>query len=94
MCKPQIGGADLDELAPRSQARQRERWIDTTGDHQVQPRWKVVEQEDHPVLNVASLDGVVVIEHHQDIARERTDFIEKCGKDRFDCGRLGRLQKR
>ena len=65
--EPQIGGADLDEFAPCSQARQRQRRIGPAGDHQVQPRREMVEQEGHPIVDVTSVDDVVVVEDQHDI---------------------------
>ena len=67
----QVGGADLDQLAARSQPGQRQRRIGAAGDHQVQPRRQVVEQERHPLVDVARVDDVVVVEHQHDVARRR-----------------------
>ena len=65
----QVGGADLDQLAARPQPGQRQRRVGAAGDHQVQPRGQVVEQERHPLLDVARVDDVVVVEHQHDVAR-------------------------
>ena len=67
----QVGGADLDQLAARSQAGQRQRRIGAAGDHQVHLRGQMVEQEGHPVVDVARVDDVVVVEHQHDVVRER-----------------------
>ena len=66
----QVGGADLDELATRPQPRQRQRRVGAAGDHQVQLRGQVLEQERHPVLDVARVDDVVVVEHQHDVVRD------------------------
>ena len=50
----QVGGADLDQLAARPQPGQRQRRIGAAGDHQVQPRGQVVEQERHPVVDLGA----------------------------------------
>ena len=65
----QVGGADLDELAPRPQAGQRQRRIGAGGDHQVDLWGQVLQQERHPVLDVLRVDHVVVVEHEHDVAR-------------------------
>ena len=65
----QIGGADLDELAARAQASQRQRRIGAAGDHQVHLRGQMVQQERHPVVDVARVDHVVVVEHQHDVVR-------------------------
>ena len=54
--EPQIGGADLDELAAGAQASQRQRRVGAAGDHQVQLRREMVEQEGHAVVDLASVD--------------------------------------
>ena len=48
----QVGGADLDQLAARPQPGQRQRRVGAAGDHQVQLRGQVLEQERHPVLDL------------------------------------------
>ena len=90
----QVGGADLDELAARAQAGQRQRRIGAAGDHQVQLRREMVEQEGHPVVDVAGVDDVVVVEHQHDIVRDGAELVEQRGEDRFDRRRLRRLQER
>ena len=67
----QVGGADLDELAARPQPSQRQRRVGAAGDHQVQLRREVLEQEGHPVVDVARVDDVVVVEHQHDVVRRR-----------------------
>ena len=89
----QVGGADLDELAAPSQPRQRQRRVGAAGDHQVDLRGQVLQQERHPVLDVARVDDVVVVEHQHDIVRDGAELVEQRGEDRFD-RRLGRLQER
>ena len=73
----QIGGADLDELATPSQPRQRQRRVGAAGDHQVYLRGQVLQQEGHPVLHVARVDDVVVVEHQHDIVRDGVEVVEQ-----------------
>ena len=89
----QVGGADLDELAARSQPRQRQRRVGAAGDHQVYLRGQVLQQEGHPVVHVARVDDVVVVEHQHDIVRDGVEVVEQGGEARLD-RRLGRLQER
>lgn len=89
----QIGGAELDELATPSQPGQRQRRVGAAGDHQVELGRQVLQQEGHPVLDLAGVDDVVVVEHQHDLVRERAELVEQRGQDGFD-GRLGRLQER
>ena len=63
----QIRRTDLGELAARPQAGQRQRRIRTGGDHQVNLRGQVLEEERHPVLDVVRVDHVVVVEHQHDV---------------------------
>ena len=67
--EPQIRGADLDELAARSQSSQRQRRLCPAGDHQVHLWREMVEQEGHSVLNLAVVDDVEVVEHERDLVR-------------------------
>ena len=89
----QIGGADLDELAPRPQAGQRQRRIGAGGDHQVDLWGQVLQQERHPVLDVVRVDHVVVVEHQHDVVRHRAELVEQRGEDRLDRRWLGPLQQ-
>ena len=85
----QVGGADLDELAPRPQAGQRQRRVGAGGDHQVDLWGQVLQQERHPVLDVGRVDHVVVVEHQHDVARHRAELVEQRGEDRLDRRWLG-----
>ena len=89
----QLGRAGLDQLATRSQSCQRQRGIGPAGDHHVQPRRQMVEQERHPVLHIERVDDVVVVEHQHDVAREGAQVVEQLGQHRFDRRRLGRMQQ-
>ena len=89
----QIGGADLDELAPRPQAGQRQRRIGAGDDHQVDLWGQVLQQERHPVVDVVCIDHVVVVEHQHDVVRHRAELVEQRREDRLDRRRLGPLQE-
>ena len=86
--KPQIRRSDFDELTSGPQASQRQRRVGATGDHHVHPRWKVVKQEGHPVVDVVSVDEVVVVEHQYDLVRDGTEFIQQQYEDCFERRRL------
>ena len=53
----------------------------------------MVEQERHPVLHIARVDNVVVVEHQHDVTRGGAQVVEQRGKHRFDRRRPGRLQE-
>ena len=65
----QVGGADLDQLAARAEPGQRQRRVGAGGDHQVQLRRQVVQQERHPVVDLRRVDDVVVVQDEDDVAR-------------------------
>ena len=86
--------ARISTSSPRAaQPGQRQRRVGAAGDHQVQLRGQMVQQEGHPVLHVARVDDVVVVEHQHDVVRDGAEVVEQSGEDRFD-RRLGRLQER
>ena len=51
------------------------------------------QQEGHPVLHVARVDDVVVVEHQHDIARDGVEVVKESDQARL-VRRLGRLQER
>ena len=89
----QIGGPDLDEVAARSKARQRQRRVGPTGDHQPDLRREVLHQVGHPVLDLGLLDDVVVVEHHHDRVGDGGEVVEQRHNERFR-RRLRRRQQR
>ena len=86
--EPQLRRTDLDQLATGSQPGQRHRRVGPAGDHQVEARWQVVEQERHGLLHLAGLDEVVVVEHQHDLAAGRADVVEQRGEQHLDRWRL------
>ena len=53
----------------------------------------MVEQERHPVLHIARVDDVVVVEHQHDVTRGGAQVVEQHGKHRFDRGRRGACRR-
>jgi hypothetical protein len=51
-------------------------------------RGQVVQQEAHPVLHVARVDDVVVVEHQHDIVRDGAEIVRQGDKARL-ARRLG-----
>jgi hypothetical protein len=51
----------------------------------------MLQQEGHPVVHLARVDDVVVVEHQHDIVRDGVEFVEERGKPRFG-RRLGTMQ--
>jgi hypothetical protein len=86
--------ARISTSSPRAQAGEGQRRVGAAGDHQVQGRGEVVEQEGQPFVDLSRVDGVVVVQHQHDIAREGTEFVEQRGEDRVDRRRLRRLEER
>ena len=64
----QISGAQLAELATRSQPRQGQAWIGAARDEQVQLGWAVLHQLGDGVLERLKRDGVVVVQHQEELA--------------------------
>ena len=91
--EPQLGRADLGQLAPHPPAGQRQRGISPAGDHHVQPRRQMIQQERHLVLHLARVDDMVVIQHQHDVTRGSAQVVEQNGQHRLDRRRPGRLQQ-
>src|SRR6266851_1949784 len=53
----------------------------------------MLQQEGHPVLHVARVDDMVVVEHQHDIVRDGIEVVKQSDKARL-ARRLGRLQER
>ena len=65
----QVGGTDLDQLAPGAQAGQRQRRVDAGADDQVHLGRKVLEQVGHARLQVGVVDEVVVVQDQVQLGR-------------------------
>jgi len=85
----EIGRTDLQELASSPQAGERPRWVRPAGDDEVQLFREVLDQEEHRLLHVEGLDEVVVVQHQDDIAGERSEVVQQTGDDRFQRCRGG-----
>jgi hypothetical protein len=75
--EPQFGRPDLDQLTTRPQPSEWQHRIGLARDHDPQVRRHPVQQERHPVLDLARIDVVVVVEHQHDLAIERADVVEQ-----------------
>ena len=64
----QVGGAQLGELPAGPQPRQRQRRVGPAGQHQVQSRRQVLEQEPQRDMDRLGVDQVVVVEDQQHLA--------------------------
>ena len=58
----QVNGPDLHELAAGAPPRQGQRGVLAAGDHQMQRRWQVLEQEGHRVVHRRGAHEVVVVQ--------------------------------
>ena len=94
--EPQVGGADLDQLAADPPPSQRQVGVGAGADHDVHVRREVLEQEGHPLADVVAVDQVVVVEHQPHLRRCRGQLVEQRGE--HEVGRHGRgaeeLQRR
>ena len=95
--EPEVGGAQLGELATAAEPGQRQRRVGAGGDHQVQLARKVVEQERHRLVHRGRADGVVVVEHQHPLLPRRLlpgarDVVDECGQGRRDRRGAQRLE--
>jgi hypothetical protein len=58
--------------------------VGAASDHQVYLWRQTLQQEGHPVLYIARVDDVIVIEHQHYIVRAGAEIVDQRGKDRFD----------
>ena len=56
-------------------------------------RRQVVQQERHALLDVGSVDHVVVVEHEHDIVRHRAELVEQAGEDRSRSAAAGATRR-
>jgi hypothetical protein len=61
--EPEISGAGLDKLAARSETRQRQGRIRSARDHLVKLWGEMATRNTHPIVDLARIDDVVVVEH-------------------------------
>src|SRR5687767_14371789 len=98
LCLPryetQIGGADFDQFAARSQTRQGQGWIGAARDHQMQRRRKVVQKKGHTFVDGERFDKVVVVEDQDDLRFDGAEFVDQGGEYGLYRWRLWRLQQR
>lgn len=79
--EPEVGGPDLQQVTPRPPARQRQRWIGSTGDHQADMGRRVFHQERQRLVDLGCLDRVVVVEHEGHVAVDGFQFGHHRGHD-------------
>jgi len=77
--EPQVGGAQLDQLARGTKPRQRQRRVAAAGDHQMQPRRQVAQQEGHAVVDRPRIQQVVVVDHQRKLRARRLQLAEQGG---------------
>ena len=65
--EPQILGAELEQLRPRTQPSQRERRIIAAGHGDLHRIRQVIDDELHRAMDIAVLDLVVVVEHEHEL---------------------------
>ena len=83
----QVGGADLDELAPRAQPGERQARIGPRADHDLQVRWQVVDEEGEPVLHLGGVDDVVVVEDQDQFGSGGLEVRGEAADDRLGVAR-------
>ena len=69
--EPQVDRTDLGKLAPCPQAGQRESGIGSRGDHQVDVRRQVFQQERDPFVDLLRVDEVVDVKDEDRLGRRR-----------------------
>ena len=90
----QIGGAQLGQLAPSAPPRQGQVRVLAGGDDQVHPRRHVLQKKGEGIVDRPGVDGVIIVEHEDEIFRHGADFIQERRQNRFDGSLLGRLEHR
>ena len=88
-----VGGADLEQLAARPQAGQRQGRVGAAGDHEVDLRRQVLDQERHRLVDLRRFDDVVVVEHQDEVVVDGVQIVEQGRDDGLDL-RLRHLQER
>jgi hypothetical protein len=94
--EPEVGRAQLGKLCARAQPRQAERRVGAAGQHQVQPRRQVLDQERHRLVHAKRADQVVVVEEQQDLLAGGLSgyFVDHCGHHTAERPRRGRPEQR
>ena len=77
-----------------AQAREWQRRIGAGGDHQVQARRQVIEDEGERLVDRRAVDGMVIIQHQDGIRRQRGQGVEHPRQQRIDRGRWRELERR
>ena len=77
----QVGGAHLGQLAAGAQARQRQRRILAGGEHQVDRRRQMLEQEGDGGVDGRGAHQVVVVQHQQARLGQGGQVVDQAGED-------------
>ena len=100
--EPQVGGAQLEQLAARPQPRQRQRRVGPGRHRDADPRRQVLQEEGDGVVHGGFVDDVVVVERQHRGPVELVEVVDQAGQDRLgrdlaaglEQGRgLGRLRR-
>jgi hypothetical protein len=92
----QFRGAQLGQLPTAPQPGQRQRRVAAAGQHQVQFRWLVLEQEPERFMHGPGVNQVVVVEHQQRLVciRLSGQFVDQRGYQSLVRRRRGRAEQR
>ena len=90
--EPQIGRADLNELAAGAQPSERQRWVGAAGNHQVDMRRETVNEEGHSLVDLAVVYDVEVIQHERQVVGNGAELVEQRADHEFD-RRLRRIDE-
>ena len=79
----QVGGTDLDQLAAHPPTGQWQVGVGAGADHDVHVGRKVLQQEDHPLADLVTVDQVVVVEHQPHARRRRGQLVQHRGEHKL-----------
>jgi len=82
--EPQVGRADLRQLAARPQPGQRQRRVGAGADDQAHLGRQSLEQERHARLDLRALGEVVVVEQQVHVVGQHAELVEDVGQDGLD----------
>ena len=86
--EPQVGGAQLGQLAAGAQPGEGQTRILAGGDDQVHPRRQVLEQEREGLVVRPGVEHVVVVEDEDEVVGHGAELIDDGRQDRLDGRRL------
>ena len=94
--EPQVGRADLDQLAAHPPPGQRQVGVGPRAEHDVHVRREVLDQEGQAPADLLVAHQVVVVEHQPHLVGHRGELVEQRGQRRVGRGGRGpqQLQRR